>query len=235
MSTTTPNTIDPARREARRHQLSEKFIIGSGVEIGALHRPLWISDRASVKYVDRMPMEKLREHYPDLPAEGLTRVDIIDDGETLAKTTDLSLDFVVANHMLEHCQNPLGTLRNHYRKLRPGGVLYYAVPDKRFTFDVDRPLTPFEHLIHDDQQGPEGSRWDHFLEYATLVHHLSGPAAQKAAQQLSDQDYSIHFHVWNLSSFQDFVPRALDYLSLACKTEHLDLNEDEIILILRRS
>src|SRR5206468_5202374 len=102
-----------------RRSVAAHYISGSGIEIGALHNPLEVSRSAKVRYVDRMSAEALREHYPELKDKALVHVDIIDDGETLGTVGDATQDFVIANHFLEHCQNPLLTLRNIFRKLRP--------------------------------------------------------------------------------------------------------------------
>ena len=116
------------------------------MEVGALHQPLPVPDRAHVAYVDRLPLNELRRHYPELDGYDLVEPDILDDGESLGSLADGSQDFVIANHFIEHTQDPLGTIANHLRVLRPGGILYMAVPDKRFTFDRDRPPTTIDHL-----------------------------------------------------------------------------------------
>ncbi len=43
-----------------------------------------------------------------------------------------------------------------------GGILYYAIPDERNSFDIDRPLTEFDHLVADDADGGVASRLEHF-------------------------------------------------------------------------
>ena len=140
-----------------REDLAEAFIAGTGLEIGALHQPLRVSTSAKVRYVDRMDVAGLREHYPELQRLKLVTVDVIDDGEKLKTVANGSQDFLIANHFLEHTQNPIGTLRRFFEVLRVGGVLYLAIPDKRGTFDRNRPLTSFEHLLKDDRQGPAWS------------------------------------------------------------------------------
>ena len=82
-----------------------------------------------ISYVDRMPVDELRKHYPELAGYDLINVDIIDDGENLLLIADSLVDFVIANHMIEHCQNPIGTIKQHLRVLKPNGILYMAVPD----------------------------------------------------------------------------------------------------------
>ncbi|MBW4518388.1 MAG: class I SAM-dependent methyltransferase [Scytolyngbya sp. HA4215-MV1] len=120
-----------------REQIAGAFISGTGIEIGALHNLLKISNTAKVKYVDRISNEELRQHYPELKDLLLVELDIIDNGESLASIKNNSQDFVIANHFLEHCENPLGAIQNMFRVLKPEGTLYLAISDKRFTFNVE--------------------------------------------------------------------------------------------------
>ncbi len=221
---------------ARRRKISERFLVGQGVEIGALHYPLWTGPRANVRYVDRFDVAGLRFQYPELNDVDLVQIDIVDDGETLASIEDGTLDFIIANHMLEHTENPLGTLRNHLRKVRDGGILYYAVPDKRHSFDVDRPLTTFEHLVRDDREGPAGSRRAHLEEWTRLVDRITRPDEVEAkVRELDRIKYSIHYHVWDEPSFISFLDRAGHYLGHPFVVDHIEMNTTEVIAVLRKA
>ena len=104
---------------------------------------------------------------------------------------------MVANHFLEHCQDPIGALTHFFRVLKAGGVLYLAVPDKRQTFDHDRPTTSLEHLIRDHESGPEQSRRGHVEEWTRLINGAQEPDdVTRQVKYLLDSDYSIHYHVW---------------------------------------
>jgi GT2 family glycosyltransferase len=129
---------------ATRERLSREYLTGDGIEIGALNQPLWTPTQARLKYVDCCDTAELRERHPELPSSELVEVDIIDEGETLCSITDESLDFIISDHLLEHCENPISTIRNHLRKLKPGGILYYAA--------ADQPI-PFDQLLQDDRLG----------------------------------------------------------------------------------
>src|SRR5262249_28614265 len=124
-----------------RETIADQYIRGQGIEIGALHMPLRVPRSAKVKYVDRFSADGLRAHYPELNDEDIVQVDIVTDGERLEAIADATQDFVIANHFIEHCQNPIGALLNMFRVLKLGGVLYLAIPDKRCSFDADRPST----------------------------------------------------------------------------------------------
>jgi SAM-dependent methyltransferase len=221
-----------ARLRPDRRWLAWRYLRGQGLEIGALHDPLKLPPWARVRYVDRMPVPELRRQYPELARLDLVDVDIIADGETLTPVADASVDFVVANHFIEHCEDPLRAFANMLRVLRPGGILYAAVPDKRFTFDVDRPSTSIAHLVRDHEEGPAVSRRAHFEEWVAHVDKQTGAAAAATTQRLMDTSYSIHFHVWTASEFFELVVwlRTRETFELECALR----SGDETIFVLRR-
>src|SRR5262249_41579641 len=98
----------PRRKPLGRAAIARTYLRGSGIEIGALHRPLRVPSHVAVRYVDRLSTAELRRQYPMLADHELVPVSIIDDGEQLVSLADASQDFVIANHFLEHCEDPLG-------------------------------------------------------------------------------------------------------------------------------
>jgi predicted SAM-dependent methyltransferase len=184
--------------------------------------------------VDRMGLADLRRHYPELPAKKLVRVDIVDEGETLSSQDDESADFIVANHFIEHTQDPIGTLSNHMRVLRRDGVLYLAVPDRRYTFDSDRQPTSLEHVIRDHHDGPSWSRPIHQEEWAELVEKVPAGDVPDRVRVLEQTDYSIHFHVWSPPEFIALLEHARRAEGVPFEIEALHTNEHEFIVILRR-
>lgn len=190
-------------REEKRKYLADQYLTGYGIEIGALHMPLAVPTGVSVKYVDRYTTAVLREKYPELKTCNLVKVDIVDDGEMLDSIVTGTQDFVIANHFLEHCENPVGAVKAFFRVLKNGGILYLAMPDKRFTFDKDRPLTPLEHIKKDYEEGPFQSRANHFREWAELVDKDREP--DKRARFLMKLNYSIHFHVWTQTEVMEML------------------------------
>jgi SAM-dependent methyltransferase len=231
-----PLVINPVlMRDAFRH-----YLTGSGVEVGALHNPLDISELAitSIRYVDRLPEDELTKLYPELEGQPLVHVDIVDDAERLATIPDASVDFIIGNHFLEHTRNPIGTIHNWLKKLAPGGVLFLAIPDQRYTFDVSRTLTPLEHIVEDYQCDPadrEKRDHQHFLDWSTYVYNLSGEAAIDSARYLEGIDYSIHFHTFRLQSFLGLLKYMEDELHIpleikACADVSTGGNEFLVIL-----
>jgi predicted SAM-dependent methyltransferase len=119
---------------------------------------------------------------------------------------DGSQDFVIANHFLEHCKNPILALKNVLRVLRGNGIAYFALPDKRFTFDKDRSETGVEHLWKDYTDGPESSRKGHFDEWVEKVEKQTDEEeVHKRAAHLMEIGYSIHFHVFTQDGMFKFL------------------------------
>jgi SAM-dependent methyltransferase len=221
----------PTGREA----LAFECIRGSGIEIGALHRPLRVPASAKVIYVDRLPVSELRRQYPELNEHAFVKVDVVSDGEGLVEFEAGSLDFVIANHFLEHCENPIGAVESFLRVLRPGGIVYLAVPDKRYTFDSGRAITGLQHLIRDYREGPGWSRDEHFREWRSLVEHEFCNDSQRSMETLTCQSYSIHFHVWTVVQILEFIVYLKRDLGFDFELEKFIGGKSEIVAILRKT
>jgi len=220
-----------------RAELAARLLQGDGLEIGPLHQPLAMPPQARVRYVDRMTTPDLRREYPELADWDLTEVDVVDDGERLATIAEESQDFIVANHFLEHCENPIRTIETHLGKLKPGGILFYAVPDKRFTFDFRRPLTPLEHMVADYESGPERSRAEHYNEWVRLVFPEEGETDEQAlarARELEAKAYSIHMHTWTQAEFLRLILACRERFGEAFDIEAAARVQIEFVVVLRK-
>jgi predicted SAM-dependent methyltransferase len=222
-------------RSLGREFLSRHYLRGHGIEIGALHNPLTVGFKAQVKYVDRFNNEGLKKHYPEQRHQDFVDVDIVDDGEFLSRILDNSQNFVIANHFLEHCQNPLLTLKQMHRVLKNNGILYLALPDKRYTFDIKRPVTSLEHLLKDFREGAEISEKDHYEEWVSLVNEVSNiNQMQQAAEKLMAEKYSIHFHVWTQNEILEMFISLKKEIGIHFEIECCLKNGVEFITILRK-
>lgn len=218
-----------------RHFASFRFIRGEGLEIGALHEPLPIFHRARVRYVDSLSNEELRRAYPEAADKPQVSVEIVDNAELLAQISDESVDFVIANHVLEHCRDAIRALCAMLRVVRPSGVVFLAIPDKRFTFDRRRMVTPFQHLLRDYREGAEISDRQHYEEWRRDVLQLeeSGTTAM-SIEALRSAHPDIHFHVWTQREILELLEGIQRDLSVAFEIEMLAKNGGEMVVILRK-
>ena len=210
-----------------RSYLADRFLRGEGIEIGALHRPTRLAPSAHVRFVDRLSAADLRAEYPELGDAALVDASVIDDGERLTQIGSGCLDFIIANHFLEHCEDPIGTLATFRDRLRPSGTMFLAVPDRRRTFDHRRSTTTLDHLIADHTLGPDGSRHAHYEEWAALVEDRTGTDVAARCEELLKSKYSIHFHT--------FTPQSLAALYAHCGLELVASfeHDDEVITVVR--
>jgi SAM-dependent methyltransferase len=217
-----------------RKRLAEKYLGGCGLEIGALHLPLAVPKHATVRYVDRASVAQLRAHYPELGIFRLTPVDIIDNGETLDTIAPASQDFIIANHFIEHCEDPIKTIKTHLSRLKPGGTLYMAVPDKTKTFDKHRHGTSLDHVLKDFQDGPERSRYEHYQEWARLVEKVPEIRLSSRARELMEKRQSIHYHVWKQPDFLVLLEYVKGTMNIQFSIRDAAASRNEFIVILQK-
>ena len=152
-----------------RNMFVEKYLFGYGIEIGAKNVPQQLpqakkngqqqqQQQAFSINVDHMSTEELITKYTGPTdkhkkwIQGIKSNPVIrvDDAETLQTFESQSLDFIIANHVLEHVTNFLHTLYIFSNKLRLGGVVFMALPDKRYVEeDKNRPITPPQLFIEE--------------------------------------------------------------------------------------
>jgi len=144
------------------------------------------------------------------------------------------LDFIIASHFLEHTQNPIQTIETHLSKIKIGGILYYAIPDKWMSFDIDRPLTTFEHVLKDFQNGPSISCEDHLNEWSAIVNKTPPEKREEEIKELMETKYSIHFHVWDGPAFKNFLVQTNLVFGNRFKILEFVRNDTEHITLLQK-
>ena len=222
-----------AKLALSRATIAQHYLKGRGLEIGALHRPLLVPPGATVDYVDVAPADVLRARFPEVGE--FRPPDIIDNGETLTKIADRTYDFVVANHFLEHTEDPFATLQTFVRVLRPGGMIFMAIPDKRWTFDAHRAITPASHLLRDHREGPETSRRDHYEEWLRVIDGLAGGELESRLAAFIADRVNIHFHVWTIREMAEMFAVAREELAIPIEIQmaFADRSALEVIWVLR--
>jgi SAM-dependent methyltransferase len=200
-------TEEEAQIFATRRAVSHVFIQGAGIEIGAGARPWPMHDRAKCFYGDRLDMKGLTDYFKtsDVSLDG--RI----DAQTLDGVADSSLDFILSAHVIEHLQDPIGSIMQSMRVLKTGGVAVLAVPEMKVTFDQLRSPTPLAHLLQDAKDGGASTRTLAYEEHARFVHpYITGDTipeheiAERVAQ-VEAANMDIHFHAWTGISFYQML------------------------------
>jgi ubiquinone/menaquinone biosynthesis C-methylase UbiE len=211
-------------------------LCGKGIEIGALNAPCKVAPGATVTHVDSKSTEDLIKYYGrEMHGLKVTPVDLVADAHTLAGIENSSQDFAIANQVLEHLENPLLALENMLRVVRTGGVVFLSLPDKRYTFDAARPVTPFAHILEDYRVGPEKGREAHYREWMELVEKVpESEAATRLFFLMNVQNYPIHFHVWSQFEMCELFDRARAALPYSYEIDCFKANDAEALFVLRR-
>ena len=207
----------------RHRRQAYQLLDGNGLEIGALHNPAAIPARCSITYADAITTQEASANFPELNANELVPVSIIVDLDKTGLTTvqDESFDFAILNHVIEHVANPIAVVSELFRVVRKGGLVVISAPDKYFTYDKPRSLTPFSHLRDEYVANVTAVGDDHYRELvlATLKPHL---AKNETLVQEKMAEYRLrreHAHVWDSLSFRSFMLQALDFLDIQAELE----------------
>jgi SAM-dependent methyltransferase len=207
-----------------------------GLEIGALHRPIIKRDafnsNGSIYYLDYAPTSVLRENYindPTVDLDDIVEVDFVcPNGDLEAAVGSKRFDYIVASHVIEHVPNPIKFLKQINMLLHPGGVLLLVIPDKRFTFDIQRPLSTFGDLLgryfENTELPPVSAVYDHFacamavdghkvwtgqLNAEELLPITDNAIAWRNAKQAHDEKiyHDVHVNIFTPQSFFDILER----------------------------
>jgi SAM-dependent methyltransferase len=207
---------------------------GTGVEVGSLNKRLPLA--ANVLYLDVRKTTELRELYRnDGRVSHIGQVHLVAHGGRYPFIDDNAFDFVVSSHVLEHTCNPPRQIEEWLRIVRPGGIVYMIVPDKRFCFDRRREATPLEHFVDEFECDTESITEDHYRDYIVNTDGEDGLVRDTSDAYIEScwrQQGSIHAHTFTADSFRQF----LDYFAgrLSCQLVHFDANRLDMHAALRK-
>ena len=183
----------------------------SGLEIGALCSPLLTKEESNVKYYDIFPKETLIEHFQEFyPGRTFVDVDFVARTRSLSEVLgDIKFDYFIANHVIEHIPDFIGFFKAVYENLNDNGKFFLAIPDRRFTFDIDRPETSAGHLVVDYENNGSVDAAEHILD--ALIYHQDRDKLNIYWSDIESQRYNFvhHHHVFTYETFLSRIIRPL--------------------------
>ncbi len=121
------------------------------LEIGPSHAPVAArADGWNTRIVDHDTADGLRAKYRAIGVETarIEEVDYIWHGGPLDGIVPQgSFDLLIASHVVEHIPDLAGFLKGLESVMAPTGQVSFAVPDKRYCFDVFKPLATTGDLL----------------------------------------------------------------------------------------
>ena len=222
---------------AQRIALARRFLTGRGLEVGAGNRPFPVPEHVRVMYGDIRDRASVENYFKTPEVQSGSTI----DAQSFAGIGTGSLDFVISAHVIEHLRDPIGSIVNAIRVLRPGGIHILAVPDMRFTFDRRRPETTVEHALRDYEDGGVGTCQQAYDEHLRYVHpELTGEHYPEAEIQWQAgesakrwQQFDVHFHAWTRNGFEALLAAAARYAAFVVEEAVSVANEN--IFVLRKT
>ena len=234
-----------------------------GLEIGPLSRPLMTKEdvRADgeIFYLDHLSTENLRKKYADEESINIKDIVMVDyvchDGDIVKAVDERKFDYIVASHIIEHAPNFLGFLSAMYNSLKPGGNCVLIIPDKRFTFDLPRPITTFgavlENFLSDVSSPSISAVYDHSAMAINADGHnlwngilnaedtrllASEKIAWEAANKVHNESryYDVHVNIFTPESFFSILKKSINHEIIFFKIdEFLDTQAGQIEFMVR--
>jgi SAM-dependent methyltransferase len=185
-----------------RNDFADRYLAGEGYEIGAQKSPIICKKIKKVRYIDYLTREESARKY-NLPVQECVEVDIIADASDLEDIPSRSASFLIANHVLEHCPDPITTLAGWLRIIQPGGILFLTLPNYRANeFDFEKKPTSLSHMERDAVSARMGNDIvsEHIREHVTIIDGID-PADTDAFSRRFDalvaSNLHTHYHVFD--------------------------------------
>ncbi len=209
-----------------------------GLEIGPLNEPLVrkedIQGEGQIFYLDHLPTDQLKEKYQDdnsVDVDSIVDVDFVCRNGNMVEATGGELfDYIVASHVIEHAPNLLQFLTDVQAILKPGGHCILIIPDKRFTFDLNRPVTTFGTVLENFLTNIKIPRISAVYDQAAMAVNANGhnlwhgivnaqdnclldsePIAWEVAHQVHAEPYyhDVHVNIFTPESFFGILKKSI--------------------------
>lgn len=197
----------------------------TGLEIGPYYNPTVHKHEGDVRYLDFFSQAELAAREVDRrdPDAVIPVVDYVVKSDDYWRHVDRSFDYVIANHVIEHTDNPVQWLIDLFRMVEDDGVVFLTIPDKKYNFDRYRSDTPLSHLVTDYFRGCGDPR-EHGVElelfYDTAYVGTPIDIAKKLDEGRLRNAYAAephpgrHNHVFQSETFERGVLRPLQYMGV---------------------
>lgn len=198
-----PHTAQWRKIDYIRLSVSEPFLGGRGVEIGAGAYPQPVPSAVVRDCFD----VRSREELAVLFGISINSVPAVYPLEELRDRFPQNADFLIAHNVLEHSANPIRQLIEWHEVLKDSGVVVLSLPDCESCPDKGRPIASLEHLVVDyalDRNGNEFESREHVYSFMVGWNDFGafeGKSKQEFAQMAhanaNAERNDLHWHAFD--------------------------------------
>lgn len=147
-----------------------------------------------------IPSDRAKKHRPSQSLD--SESNFYFDSHELTKMAADRYDFLIA-HVIEHLANPIKSVLEWKRLLKPNGTMMLIAPCKHFSYDCDRPTTTIAHLIEDFQRNIGEDYLTHLDEVISKHNIKKDKTVTDLAQHIertkqNPNNRIMHHHVFDL-------------------------------------
>ncbi len=197
-----------------------QMLSGRGLEIGAFEHPARLPGDCKVEYLDVISVEEAKAIFPEVDHSLLKEVDYILDisADGLDQFSDETFDFVIINHVLEHLANPIKVISSIFRITKQSGYVVMGIPDKHYTFDRNRPLTPYADILNRFETDINDTVPEDFRDMVEFVHpELKVFPEEHIYRHLENfKRRREHVNIWDSDTFKGFLNHVFVLLNISC-------------------
>jgi SAM-dependent methyltransferase len=194
----------------------------TGLELGAYAAPTLRRGEANMFYCDYLTKAQLlAEANGKVNPEDVPETDFLVTSDKYEGVPD-GFDVVIANHVVEHVGNFIAWFERLHQLLKPGGILFMAVPDRNFGTDRYRQCTPLSHLLTDYYVPGRDQYGVHAIETAIYydmqyVGQPMRPEERLNARQIlgtykAERQIGVHRHVFQSGTFVSQIINPLIFM-----------------------
>ncbi len=196
----------------------------TGLEIGAFMRPTLSPADAEMKYVDYYSQEELQSQIDPKGPGGndVVHVDYVVRSGNYSDVITQKFDIIIANHVMEHCCNPISWLNDLASMLKEDGLIFLALPDKKYSFDRFRPDTDLARILFSFFQNEKVAGGDRALEamlyydlgYLKIPMTLDRLDPERLKAEMSSIHPGLHLFVFQGETFLKKIMAPILYMGL---------------------
>lgn len=189
-----------------------------GLEFGPHNQPMVSKAEGGVAYADFLTRDQHLTQTATELHDGIPETDYLLTSNNYPEQITEKFDYVVANHVIEHAPDMIRFLQNLSTLTKQDGIIFLAIPDKKFTFDRFRPNTSLAHVLHDYITEQKSPSLEHMIETGLYYDHssvggetnISNLTPANVESWASRQPhYGIHCHVFQSETILDSLIKPL--------------------------